>query len=464
MTDILDDMSIRNLKATEKEYTRRERGGFGIRVHPSGRKVFFYLYRIDGVRRFLNLGEYKDKRHPNGITLEEARKTFTIEQGKVTALKAGRFEGVDPARAKQVAAEKRITDDEDRKKAFTIEMLVNEYIEKHAKKFKRSWPEDERILHKELLNEEKSKGTDSWSKRKEKGTVDWSQRKAEDITKRDIVLLLEKIIERGSPSMSNNTFQVVRKMFNFAVERDILPYSPCGGVKALAPKVVKNRALTAQEIKTLWMNLQKSSMSSDCKDALKLMLITAQRPGEVIGIHTSEIDGDWWTIPRDRSKNGKAHRVFLTCSAKEIIERSKERVKAIRDIPLEVQYEGYIFPCPHRKKVQSIDVHALAIAVHRNIAWPSLDKKGRVLVDKNGKTVTENRLGVDQFTPHDLRRTAATFMAQAGEMDEVIDAVLNHAKQGVIKVYNLYRYDKEKQKALEAWEQRLLIFNKDIEI
>ena len=60
------------------------------------------------------------------------------------------------------------------------------------------------------------------------------------------------------------------------------------------------------------------------------------------------------------------------------------------------------------------------------------------------------------FTPHDLRRTAATFMAESGELDEVIDAVLNHSKQGIIKVYNLYRYDREKQHALQAWEQKLV--------
>jgi len=65
-------------------------------------------------------------------------------------------------------------------------------------------------------------------------------------------------------------------------------------------------------------------------------------------------------------------------------------------------------------------------------------------------------LGITIFTPHDLRRTAATAMAESGELDEVIDAVLNHSKQGIIKVYNLYRYDKEKQKALEAWERKLL--------
>ncbi|GFE60583.1 site-specific integrase [Geobacter sp. AOG2] len=437
MPDILDDMTIRNMKATGNEYTKRERGGFGVRVHPSGRKVFFYLYRVDGVRRFLNLGDYKDKQHPNGITLEEARRAFNIEKGKVTALKAGRSDGVDPAKVKQEAAAKRVTNEEERCKAFTVENLVIEYIEKHAKKFKRSWAEDERILNKEVIPL-------------------WGKRKAIDIVKRDVVLLLEKIIERGSPGMSNNTFQVIRKMLNFAVERDILPYSPATGVKALAPKVARERALSADEIKKLWWTLDNAAISDEIKAALRLMLVTAQRPGEVIGVHTNEIDGDWWTIPSERSKNGKAHRVFLTPSAKGLITRSIDRVKAVREISPKVKYEGHIFPCPHREKIQSIDVHAVAIAVHRNLAWPLLDKKGNPLFGKDGEPATENRLGVDHFTPHDLRRTAATFMAQAGEMDEVIDAVLNHAKQGVIKVYNLYRYDKEKQMALLAWEIKLL--------
>lgn len=115
----------------------------------------------------------------------------------------------------------------------------------------------------------------------------------------------------------------------------------------------------------------------------------------------------------------------------------------------------FLFPCPHKTKVQAIDPHALAIAVHRNLAWPITDKEGNPLYGKDDKSVTENKLGIDHFTPHDLRRTAATFMAEMGMMDEVIDAILNHVKQGVIKVYNQYRYDKEKQAALEAWERKL---------
>jgi len=60
------------------------------------------------------------------------------------------------------------------------------------------------------------------------------------------------------------------------------------------------------------------------------------------------------------------------------------------------------------------------------------------------------------FTPHDLRRTFSTFLAQLEFSDEVIDAVTNHKKQGVIKVYNRYKYDPQKKQALEAWDKKLV--------
>jgi hypothetical protein len=91
----------------------------------------------------------------------------------------------------------------------------------------------------------------------------------------------------------------------------------------------------------------------------------------------------------------------------------------------------------------------------RNLNYPVTDTKRRPLYDKAGKPATENKLGVDQFTPHDLRRTAATFMSQIGFMDEVIDSVLNHKKKGIIKTYNKNKYDAEKQAALTEWELKL---------
>lgn len=378
------DKYIESLKPTDKINDVREANGFGIRVLPSGVKTWFFIYRMDGKRRFMNLGHYP------GITLAEARKKYRAafdlyEHGK------------DPARLADEAKE-------ERRKAPTVADLCEEYIERHAKPNKRSWAKDDEILNRDVIPA-------------------WGKRKAADITKRDVINLLEGIVDRGAPSMANYCFAVIRKMFNFAVERDVLEVSPCMRIKLPAPKQTRARTLTEAEIKTLWSNLDDCAMSDEIRRALKLILLTAQRPGEVIGMHASEIDGHWWTIPADRAKNGKTHRVYLTATVRELIG--------------ETQGKGYIFPTPSAKKEQAIAPQALIVALARNMA--------------------ANRLEVDHFTPHDLRRTAATFMAEAREMDEVIDAVLNHAKQGVIKVYNQYRYDREKQAALESWENKIKI-------
>jgi integrase len=217
--------------------------------------------------------------------------------------------------------------------------------------------------------------------------------------------------------------------------------------------------LSEQEVRTLWNGIERTdlNMSLEMRKALKLVLLTGQRPGEVAGMHTSEIDGEWWTIPAERAKNGQVHRVYLTATALGFIAEAIAEVKRLRKIPAGKEYSGFVFPSPHKKKEQPIGETALPIAVMRNLAYPKTDKKGNPLFDKDGKPVTENRLGIEQFTPHDLRRTTATFMSKAGFMDEVIDSVLNHKKKGIIKTYNQNKYDTEKQQALEAWENKLTI-------
>jgi len=414
---LFTDTMIKKLKPEDSDFCRSEGNGFTIRVMPSGVKTWLYLYSFDGKRRKMNLGSYPD------VTLEKARDKFEDAKRKVK-------NGIDPLAEKEQAAE-------ENRKAPTLKTLCEDYVQKHAMRFKKSWKEDERVLNREVIPA-------------------LGKRKAADIVKRDIIRLLESIIERGSPGMANNSFQVIRKMFNWAVEQDIIPFSPCNGLKLPAPKNSRERALSETEIKTFWDSLPGCAISNEIQNALKLILVTAQRPGEVIGMHTDEIKDSWWTIPADRAKNGKTHRVPLSVLASEIIEQTIAHTRKMREIPLEVEYSGFIFPCPHLKKKQSMERHALAIAVDRNRAWPVTDDQGNQLFTKEGEPATENRFEIDHFTPHDLRRTAATFMAQAGEMDEVIDAVLNHSKQGVIKVYNQYRYDKEKQIALDAWARKLV--------
>jgi len=446
-------------KGKQVDYYDSDLDGFGIRISHTGKKYF--VRRLLGTKRIrVMIGSHSTK------SAEEARSEAKIKLGLMES-------GTDPN--EQARVRNRISETEAQR--ISVHELVKEYIERHAITFKRSWEEDERLLHKELLNEElkkeiingeSEKGAKEWTKRTGKSTTDWSKRKADDITKRDITLLLQSIVDRGTPAMSNQVLKVVRKMFNFAVERDILQHTPCTGVKALAPNTRRERTLNESEIKTFWINLSLAGISDNIESALKLVLITAQRPGEVSGMHTNEIDGDWWTIPGNRTKNGKEHRVYLTKTALDIINTAIENIelglvrhnlrmlkekKPVASITK--PYYGFIFPCPHRGKEQAIDSHALPVAVRRNLAWPLTDSKGKQLYQKDGQPATVNKLEIEKFTPHDLRRTAATFMSQLGFMDEVIDAVLNHVKQGIIRTYNLNRYDKEKQMALEAWEQKL---------
>lgn len=436
------DILIRNLKPEDAEYTKREKGGFGVRVLPTGRKVFFFLYRVDGQRKFLNLGAYRTRENPDGITLADARTEYELQSARVKALKAGRVEGVDPVEIKKQAKDTR----QEHAKAQTVSDLITEYITKHAKPTKKSWKDDERILRKDAL-------------------AAWGTRKAKDIKKRDVVLLLESIVERGAPGSANNNFKIIRKMFRFAVQRDILEHSPCDGVVMPAPLKRGDRVLSESEIKTLWGKLDTCHASDEIRRAIKLILTTGQRPGEVLGMHSCEIDesGRWWTIPVERSKNKKAHRVYMTDTALDLIGPLEVMDKKAG----EMKPKGFIFlsTCPKGKvltdtgeevrKVQPMWRQAAAKVINRNLAFPVL-VKGKPVFDAKGVPVTENLLGIADFTPHDLRRTAATFMSQLGCMDEVIDAVLNHTKQGIIATYNLNRYDKEKQAALESWERKLI--------
>jgi integrase len=430
-----DDPTIRNLELAKTDYVcmAKDEPGFGIRVLPSGTMTFFYQYKVDSQRRTMTLGNYVSTSKKGGEqSLKAARELYQAELAKVKALRRGSADGVDPVAKIKSDKEKRISEEAARSQAMTVAKLIEEYIEKHAKPSKRSWYEDERILNKDAL-------------------VIWGKRKAADIKKRDVVLLLESIIERGSPGSANNNFKIIRKMFRFAVQRDIIEHSPCDGVVMPAPLNRGNRVLSESEIKTLWNNLDTCQASSSIRRAIRLILVTGQRPGEVIGMHTDEIDGNWWTIPAERSKNKRAHRVYLAGTALDLIGELK-----VFDPKTEtMKPKGFLFPCTNLKKIQAMARLSISQVVNRNLAVPVL-VNDKPVFDADGKPVTENKLGVADFTPHDLRRTAATLMSQIGFMDEIIDAVLNHTKQGIIRTYNLNRYDKEKQQALEAWERKLL--------
>lgn len=418
------DKYILNLKPKEKMYQVREGEGFGIRILPSGVKIWVFIYTLAGKRRQMNLGDYPD------ITLADARDRL-VDVRK--ALKNGQDPqevGFEWHRNPERERREALKAAEEERKNPTVKQLSVEYMTRHAKVNKResSWKEDERLLEKNILPA-------------------WGTRKANEIKKRDCVALLDSFADR--PALCNNILKLGRKMFNFAVEKDILEFSPFAGVKSPVQVNHRDRVLTAEEVRRFWnTGLPNASMSSEVKRILQLALLTGQRVGEICGIKSREIDGHWWTIPPERTKNGVVHRVYLTDS--------------VLDLLGESQGEFY-FPSPKTGQPDDngapqhahIDENSVAYAIRRNLKnyKPRRPIKGETV--RMVKVADHKKMDMEHFTPHDLRRTCATFLAVLGFSDEIIDAVLNHKKTGVIKIYNRHKYDEEKKTALEAWERKL---------
>lgn len=427
--NLQSDLVVKNLAAETKPYYCMSGNvaekGFGVLVYPSGGKTFIYRYKIAGQQRLVTLGEYPSTR------LRDARERYLEAALKVKAFRRGSKDGADPAMEIKAKRESHRVEEHERRKSPTVAALVADYIKRYAEVRKRSWKEDERILQKELVSR-------------------WGRVKAADIARRDIIGMVDEITA-VSPSSAAQTLKIARKMFNWAVEKEIVPASPCIGVKA-EPDKERTRALSDAEIAKVWEKLDSLPISDETRRALKLVLVTAQRPGEVIGMHTSEIDGRWWTIPSERSKNKRSHRVYLTRTALDLIGPLNVTDEETGDtVP-----KGFIFRCPHKSKEKAIEGHALPVAIRRCLESPIKDKQGKPLFGADGKPATENLLEVDPFTPHDLRRTAATLMSKGRIPLEHRERVLNHTLGKLDRIYNQHDFDDEKQIALESLERRLI--------
>lgn len=421
------DKFLRALKPQGKPYDIREGDGFGVRVFPSGARSFFYMYHFDGKRRFLNLGKYPQ------LSLADARQKHRDAVSQ-------HAKGIDPLAATQ--EQKR-----ERREAITVADLIDEYIKNWAKVYKveRSATEDERALSKDVLPY-------------------WGKRKAKDIKRTDAIALLERIVRRGSPGQARNILKVGRKMYEFAIERKYVEANPFSRISKAVPATMprtRSRVLTESEIKYIWSAIDKSAGSDETKRALKLILVTAQRPGEVIGMHRREIDGEWWTIPPERIKTEKdrtrsnsvgpqPHRVYLSPLALELIGDkdgyifesprggamdSKALSHVVHAAPLVPELvrdtEGHVFAGP----CGPVDAKALMQLLEKEIAYPDKDKY----------------YGLTRWTPHDLRRTARTQMSAINIPTRHAERVLNHSLPGIQKTYDLYRYDPQKKAALTKW-------------
>lgn len=406
-----------------------------------GRKGVFYQehptrkHGVKADRLFVLRYRIKGKEYVSSFGWASEGKTELQAEQKLIDLKAQAKEGTGPASIGEEREEARAARQaaiEKEKQEITVEQLIGEYIERHAKRKKRTWEEDERALNKDILPV-------------------WGKRKAKDIKRTDAANLLESIAQRA-PVQACNVLEKCRKMFNCALQWGYVEANPFTMQPPPAARTERERTLSDDEIRTLWTALDGDdiAISQDMRRALKLILITGQRPGEVMGMHHREIKDSWWEIPKDRAKNKRAHRVYLTKAALDLIGKGK----------------GYVFPSKAKDandQEKPIAVNAMALCLRRNIIGTtnhdrrikgSKGRKKHYAAKKSAEGVV-NRIGIEHFTPHDLRRTFVTNLARFKIQWEVRERIVNHKMSALEKTYNKHDYETEKMVAMQKWQSEL---------
>jgi integrase len=277
----------------------------------------------------------------------------------------------------------------------------------------RDWRESQRLLEKNVVER-------------------WRGKRLSEITKPQIHSLLDSIVDRGSPIAANRVLAQFRVLCGWAVQRGILDRSPCEGIKAPASEKgrERERVLDAGETRLIWDAVHALGWPS--APFVRLLILTGQRRDEIGGLRWSELDLDArvWRLPGERSKNRRANEIPLSDTVLEII-KSQPRVERV----------DLVFSTNGKTPISGFSPM-------------------KVRLDKAIREMAGSRLAapVADWCLHDLRRSAASGMAELGIAPHVVEAVLNH-KSGVIRgiaaVYNKYSYGPEKRAALDAWARRL---------
>lgn len=352
--------------------------GLALRVRPSGRKVWMAVYRAGGKPQWYRIGD------ASTIGLADAR-VMTAEVMLSVA------KGANPA------AERRA-----KRSSGTFGELAAKYVEEHSRKHNKSWKQGAYLV--EIY-----------------ATARWRDLPAAAITRTDVRGVLVKL----RPVMSNQVLAAISAVFSWGVREEHVTANPCRLVERNATQS-RERVLSKSEVPLLWDALD-DVVDPISATALKLILLSGARPGEVTHMRHEHIkDGEWWELPGAPSehwpgtKNHKAHRLPLSAPVRALIE-------ALADG--EAPATGYVFEYERGRPV------------------PRLDKPMRELSAK---------LGIEAITPHDLRRSFASTVASLGFGRQAIDRLLNHADHSIAGVYDRYSYAKEDQVIMEAVATKII--------
>ena len=395
----LTEASVSKVSAPEQgrvDYSDTIVTGLVLRVTATGHRSWSVAYKFHGKNQRLTLGAYP------AVGLKEAREQARQTLERIAA-------GENPAAEKKRAKREPEPEPAHPEPSNEFSAVVAEFIERYHKPRNRSWKVVESLFANHVLPR-------------------WQGRDITTIKRRDIHNLLDDMAAQGYGTQRNRVLAAVRKLFNWAEDREIVAVSPARSIIAPAKEQARKRKLSEQEMRDLWAAFDQEPYPF--RPMFQLCLLTAQRRGEVAAMRWSEIDLDAgvWTIPGAKAKNGDNHDVPL----------SRQAVAILEGLPRFARGD-----------------HVFSTKEGASSSSGFGKSKARCAARANAAREAEGRAPMAEWRLHDLRRTAATSMGNLGIPGAIIGHVLNHSENSVTSIYNKASYFIPKRNALQAWGDAL---------
>jgi integrase len=394
----LTDLQIRNWIRADERFEMR---GDGDGLFLSYRENFAvpawrFRYRFDGKQRIMGIGSYAD------LSLAEARRLAKELRARVAL-------GYDVAAEKQERKREAVAKIEAAKNAQTVAELAYAYFERMILG---------RWKHPNIVRS-----------RIEKDIKPVIGRLAvEEVKPSHIDAMLQAVVRRGAPTTANDVLRWVRRMFDFAIKRHLVQYNPAAAftlADAGGQEESRTRWLTREELVRLFEAMRTAKgFSVENYLSVKLLLLLAVRKQELVGARIAEfdLDGAVWSLPAERTKTGAPIDIPL----------ARPAVEALRKLVELACGDDYLLPA--RKRQERMLPH-----IHENTLNVALSKVKPLLT------------GMENFTIHDMRRTARTHLAALGVDPHIAERCLNHKIDGVEGIYNRHAYFDERREALTKW-------------
>lgn len=389
----LSPTRINNSKPKTKTYKLSDGGGLFVEIHPGGLKSWRYQYRVGGVRNTVTIGKYPE------IGVADARDRHFELRSMVER-------GVDPAKVRRQELQAR------KLRAQESQMAA----ERGFEGFSRRWLQERMSTKSATYRNQMTSLLERFV---------WPEIGAKPLTEVKPVHVL-RIVEarRTTPHTAENVRSVIQKVFDYAIQKleaETNPALPMRGVIEV-PKAVHHRHLDAQELGRFWRSLERQGAHFVTIAAAKMLFYSMLRKSEALKAKWAEIDLDRaiWDVPAERMKMRRPHRVYLSKQAMEVL----ELLRAIDE------RKDYVFPSVLRPGAPMGDATL-------NHLFGRLD------------------FGVDEFSPHGTRSTAATLLREHGFTRDVVELLLAHAERGSAAPYHHHQLPEERRRALQYFADEI---------